>query len=90
MREQTPRLGGGPEPPRVRKHARGCQASSGRLAHLPHLMRVVQKCSAAAEPEETFDMLYYWPRVTKVHSTAAGTTYATGVSPLGQLDMTTR
>ena len=40
-REQTPRLGGGPEPPRVRRrrYARGCQASSGRLAHLPHSMR---------------------------------------------------
>ena len=39
-REQTPRLGG-PEPPRVRRrrYARGCQASSGRLAHLPHSMR---------------------------------------------------
>ena len=53
-------------------------------------MRVVQKCSAAVEPEETFDKLYYWSRVTKVHSTAAGTTYATRVSPLRQLDMTTR
>ena len=31
----------GPEPPRVRRrrYARGCQASSGRLAHLPHSMR---------------------------------------------------
>jgi len=39
-REQTPRLGG-PDPPRVRRrrHARGHQASSGRLAHLPHSMR---------------------------------------------------
>ena len=39
-REQTPRLGG-PEPPRVRRrrYARGCQASSGRLGHLPHSMR---------------------------------------------------
>ena len=88
-REQTPLLGG-PEPPRVRKHARSCQASSGRLAHLPHLIWVVQKCSAAAEPEETFDKLYCWSRVTKVHSTTAGTTYATRVSPLRQLDMTTR
>ena len=33
--------GGGSEPPRVRRHrhARGHQASSGRLAHLPHSMR---------------------------------------------------
>jgi len=32
---------GGPDPPRVRRrrHARGHQASSGRLAHLPHSMR---------------------------------------------------
>ena len=32
---------GGPELPRVRRrrYARGCQASSGRLAHLPHSMR---------------------------------------------------
>ena len=31
----------GPEPPRVhrRGNVRGCQASSGRLAHLPHSMR---------------------------------------------------
>ena len=45
---RTPRQGrnrhsawGGPEPPRIRRrrHARGCEASSGRLAHLPHSMR---------------------------------------------------
>ena len=32
---------GGPEPPRIRRrrHARGCEASSGRLAHLSHSMR---------------------------------------------------
>ena len=53
-------------------------------------MRVVQKCSAAAEPEETFARLYCWSRVTKVHSTAAGATYATRVSLLRQLDTTTR
>ena len=40
-REQTPRLGGGPEPPRDHRlwYARGSQATSGRLAHLPHSMR---------------------------------------------------
>jgi len=53
-------------------------------------MRVVQKCSAAAEPEETFVRLYCWSRVTKVHSAGAGTTYATRVSPLRQLDTTTQ
>ena len=39
-REQTPRLGG-PEPPRVRRrrHECGREASSGRLAHLPHSIR---------------------------------------------------
>ena len=42
-------------------------------------MRVVHKCSAAAEPEETFARLYCWSRVTKVHSTAAGATHATRV-----------
>ena len=45
---RTPQQGGnrhsaweGPEPPRVhrRRYARGCQASSGRLAHLPHSMQ---------------------------------------------------
>ena len=32
---------GGPEPPRVRRrrYERGCQASPGRLAHLPHSIR---------------------------------------------------
>ena len=53
-------------------------------------MQVVQKCSAIAEPKETFDKLYCWSRVTKVHSTAAGATYATRISLLRQLDMTTR
>ena len=40
-REQTPRLGGGPEPPRVHRyrHARDRDASPGRLAHLPHSTR---------------------------------------------------
>ena len=39
-REQTPRLGG-PEPPRVRRrrYVSDCQASSGRLGHLPQSMR---------------------------------------------------
>ena len=53
-------------------------------------MQVVQKYSAIAEPKETFDKLYCWSRITKVHSTAASVTYATRVSPLRQLDMTTR
>ena len=46
--------------------------------------------SAAAEPEETFARLYCWSRVTKMHSTAAGATYATRISLLYQLDTTTR
>ena len=46
--------------------------------------------SAAVEPEETFARLYCWSCVTKVHSTAAGATYATRVSLLRQLDTTTR
>ena len=40
-REQIARMGGGgPEPPRIcrRRHTYGCEASTGRLAHLPHSM----------------------------------------------------
>ena len=58
--EQTPRLGG-PEPPRIRRrrHARDCEASSGRLAHLPHSMRgtLTALCHSRARGDFCQDVL---------------------------------
>ena len=54
-----------------RRCGRGCGSSTGRLAHSPHSMRVVEACSAAAAREAAFVRPHCAPRITKVHSAAA-------------------
>ena len=50
---------------------RGRESSAGRLAHLPHSMRVVEACSAAAARGAAFVRPHCGPRITKVYSAAA-------------------
>jgi hypothetical protein len=54
-----------------RRRGRGRKSSTGRLAHPPHSMRVVEVCSAAAAREAAFDRPQCGPRITEVHSAAA-------------------
>ena len=49
----------------------GHESSTGRLAHLPHLMRMVEACSAPAARGAAFFRPHCGPRITKVHSAAA-------------------
>jgi len=48
-----------------------CEYSAGRLAHTPHSIRVVQRCSATTARAATFVRPRRGPRITKVHSAAA-------------------
>ena len=54
-----------------RRRRRGRESSTGRLAHSPHSMRVVEVCSAAAAREAAFVRSHYRPRITEVHNAAA-------------------
>ena len=56
---------------RRRGHRLERESSSGRLAHPPHSMRVVQACSAAAARAAAFVRPHCAPRITEVHSAAA-------------------
>ena len=47
------------------------ESSAGRLAHPPHLMRMVEACSVAAARGTAFVRSHCAPRITKVHSAAA-------------------
>ena len=47
------------------------EPSVGRLAHPPHLMQMVEACSAAAARGTAFVRPHCAPRITKVHSAAA-------------------
>jgi len=47
------------------------EPSSGRLAHPPHSMRIVEACPAAAARGAAFVSPHCRPRITKVHSAAA-------------------
>jgi len=49
----------------------GHESSTGRLAHLPHLMRMVEACSAPAVRGAAFFRPHCGPRITKIHSAAA-------------------
>ena len=50
---------------------RGRGSSTGRLAHPPHSMWVIEACSAAAARGADFVSPHCRPRITKVHSEAA-------------------
>jgi len=52
-----------------RRRVRG--SSTGRLAHPPHSMRVVEACSAAAACRAAFVSPHCRPCITEVHSAAA-------------------
>ena len=54
-----------------RRRGRGRGSSAGRLALLPHSMRVVEACSATAARGAAFVRSHCRPRVTEVHSAAA-------------------
>jgi len=56
-----------------RWHGRGLvrESSARRLAHPPHLMRMVEACSVAAARGTAFVRSHCAPRITKVHSAAA-------------------
>ena len=54
-----------------RRRRRGHESSTGRLAHPPHSMRVVEACSAAAAREAAFVRPHCRPHITEVHSAAA-------------------
>ena len=50
---------------------RGRESSTGRLAHPPHSMRVIEACSAAAARGADFVSPHCRPRITEVHSATA-------------------
>ena len=50
---------------------RGRGSSAGRLAHLPHSMRVVEACTTAAARGAAFVRSHCRPRITEVHSASA-------------------
>ena len=52
------------------RRGRGRGSSAGRLAHLPHSMRVVEACTAAAARGAAFVRSHCRPRITEVHSIA--------------------
>jgi len=52
---------------------RGRESSTGRLAHPPHSMRVVEACSAAAARGAAFVRPHCGPRIIKERSAAACT-----------------
>jgi hypothetical protein len=54
-----------------RRHGRGRESSTRRLAHPSHSMRVVEACSAAATCGTAFVRRHCRPRFTEVHSEAA-------------------
>ena len=54
---------------RRRRHGR--ESSTGRLAHPPHSVRVVEACSAAAAHGAAFVRPHCRPHITEVHSAAA-------------------
>ena len=54
-----------------RRRRRGREFSTGRRAHPPHSMRVVEACSAAAARGAAFVRPHCAPRITEVHSVAA-------------------
>ena len=55
---------------------RGRGSSTGRLAHPPHSMRVVEACSAAAARGAAFVRPHCRPHITKVHIAAACAAFA--------------
>ena len=59
-----------------RKRGRGRGSSTGRLAHPPHLMWVVEARSTAAARVAAFVRSHCRPRITEVHSAAACATSA--------------
>ena len=61
-----------------RRHGHGLkrEPSTGRLAHPPHSMRVIEACSAAAARGAHFVSPHYRPHITEVHSEAACATPA--------------
>ena len=69
---------------RGRGRGRGSRSSAGRLAHPPHLMRVVEACSAATASGAAFVRSHCRPRITEVHSAAACT--ASAQSPSAALN----
>ena len=54
-----------------RRRRRGRESSTGRLAHPPHSMRVVEACSAAVARGAVFVRPHCRPHITEVHSAAA-------------------
>ena len=54
-----------------RRRRRGRESSTGRLAHPPHSMRVVEACSAAAARGAAFVKPHCRPHITEVYSAAA-------------------
>ena len=58
----------GPGAPRVPQARRRRESSTGRLAHPPHSMRVVEVCSAAAARGAAFVRPHCRPHITEVHS----------------------
>ena len=69
-----------------RRHGRGLEreSSARRLAHPPHLMRMVEACSVAAAHGIVFVRSHCAPRITKVHS--AATCAASAQSPSAALN----
>jgi len=54
-----------------RRGGRGRGSSTGRLAHPPHLMRVVEACTAAAARGTAFVRSHCRPCITEVYCAAA-------------------
>ena len=54
-----------------RRRGRGRGSFTGRLAHPPHSMRVVEACSAAAARGSAFVRSHCRSHITEVHSAAA-------------------
>ena len=71
------------------RRGRGRESSTGRLAHPPHSMRVVEACSTAAPRGAAFVRPHCRPHITEVHSAAVCA--ASAQSPSAALmDMTAR